>query len=176
MARPEKVQIVEEVARGLQEADSVFVADYAGLKVSDMTELRKQLREAGVRFRVVKNTFLRRAADQAGIADLVPYFRGPTAVALCSKDPIPAAKILHDFATRLELPKIRTFRVENHPYEPSDLKSLASLPSRELLLAEVVAAVESPITGLIGTIDGIIREFVGTLDALAEKKGAEASA
>jgi large subunit ribosomal protein L10 len=113
MPRPEKVQIVEEMAREFQQAGSVFVADYAGLKVSDVTELRRQLREAGVRFRVVKNTLLRRAADQAGLADLAPFFKGPTAVALGPDDPLPAARIFHDFATRMELPKVRTFRVDS---------------------------------------------------------------
>ncbi|HUU45362.1 MAG TPA: 50S ribosomal protein L10 [Acidobacteriota bacterium] len=175
MARPEKVQIVETMTREFQEAGSVFVADYAGLKVADATELRRKLREAGVRLRVVKNTLLRRAAGEAGLDDLLPFFKGPTAVAMGPDDPIPAARILQEFATRLELPKVRTFRVESRRYEPTDLKILASLPSREVLLAQVVAAVESPISGFVGTLDAIIRELIGTVDALAEKGGAAAA-
>jgi large subunit ribosomal protein L10 len=171
MARPEKVKIVEDMTREFQDAGSVFVADYAGLKVSDITDLRKQLREAGVQFRVVKNTLLRRAAEEAGKKELIEFFKGPTAVALGTDDPIPAAKILHDFSTRLEMPKIRSFRVEDKTYEPADLKTLASLPSREILLAQVIAAIESPITGFVGTLNAIMRDLVGTIDAIANKKG-----
>ena len=175
MARPEKVQIVEKMTREFQEAGSVFVTDYAGLKVADVTELRRKLREEGVRLRVVKNTLLRRAANEAGLVDLMPFFKGPTAVAFGPEDAIPAARILNEFATRLELPKIRTFRVENRRHEAADLKVLASLPSREVLLSQVVAAVEGPIAGFVGTLDAIIRELIGTVDALAEKGGAAAA-
>lgn len=170
MLRPEKIQVVEEMTTRLKEAGSVFVADYAGLKVTDMTDLRRQLREAGVQFRVVKNTLLRRAAEDAGLPELIPYFKGPTAVALSSDDPIPVAKVLHEFSVRLQLPKVRAFLVDQKTYGPEDLRALASLPSREVILSQVVAAVEGPIVGFIQTLEGIIREFVGTIDALARQR------
>ena len=88
MPRPEKIRIVEDMTESFKSAGSIFVTDYAGLKVSDMTELRTRLREAGVRYRIVKNTFLRRAADNAGLSELSVYFKGPTAVALGPADPI----------------------------------------------------------------------------------------
>jgi large subunit ribosomal protein L10 len=171
MARPEKVKAVEELTADLKGAGSVFIAEYTGLKVQDMTELRKQLREAGVRFRVAKNTLIRRAATEAGMPDLIPFLNGPTAIAFGEDDPIPAAKVLQDFATRLEIPKVRTFFVANKGYDAGDLKALASLPSRDVLLSQLIAAVEGPISGFVGTLDAIIREFVGTVDAIAEQKG-----
>jgi large subunit ribosomal protein L10 len=171
MAHPEKIKAVEELTASFEGAGSVFVADYAGLKVSDMTDLRKQLRDAGVEFRVAKNTLLRRAATEAGMPDLVPHLNGPTAIAFGAEDPIPAAKILHDFATRLEIPKVRTFIMDNKSYDAGELKGLASLPSRDILLSQVIAAVESPITGFVCTLDAIIREFVSTVDAIAKQKG-----
>ena len=172
MPRPEKVRIVEDMTESFQSAGSIFVTDYAGLKVSDMTELRARLREAGVRYRIVKNTLLRRAADNAGLSELCEHFQGPTAVALGPADAIPAAKVFDDFAKRLELPSVRTFIVEKKPYGPDDVKTLARLPSREALLSQLVASVEAPITGFIGTLDGIIREFIGTVDAIAARASA----
>jgi large subunit ribosomal protein L10 len=142
------------------------------LTVADLTQLRSQLRNAGVRYKVVKNTLLRRAANEAGFPELADHFEGPTAVAMGPSDPIPVAKILNDFSERLELPKVRAFFVERKSYDPADVKKLAKLPSREVLLSQVVAAVQAPIAGFIGTLDGIIREFVGTLDAIARKKSA----
>ena len=176
MPRPEKVQLVAEVTEQFRAAGSVYVTDYAGLTVGDMTELRKQLRAAGVKYRVVKNTLLRRAASDAGLDDLADHFRGPTAVAFGPADPVSAAKIFSEFASRLEKPKVRRFVVDKHPFAPVDLRALASLPSREVLLGQVVGAVEGPIAGLIGTLDAIVRELVSTVDAVAEKKGAAAGA
>ncbi|MBI3872517.1 MAG: 50S ribosomal protein L10 [candidate division Zixibacteria bacterium] len=171
MPSQEKVQFVESTVGEFRSAGSVFVADFSGLKVSDMTELRKQLREAGTRFLVAKNTLLRRAAGSAGMTDLDRDFKGPTAVAFGPADPVRTAKIFQEFVARLERPKVRRFIVERRAYAPTDLKAMASLPSREVLLSQIVAAVESPISGFIGILDAIVREFVGTVDALARKKG-----
>jgi large subunit ribosomal protein L10 len=171
MPRPEKVKIVEGLAGEFDSAGTVFVADYAGLSVTDITDLRAQLRQAGVSMRVAKNTLLRLAARQAGLPELADHFSGPTAVAFGEKDPVAGAKVLHEFFTRLERPKVRAFMVERKSFSGDDLKALAALPPREVILAQLVAAVESPITGLVGTLDAVIRDFVGTIDALAEKRG-----
>jgi large subunit ribosomal protein L10 len=171
MPQPEKIRIVEDLTRQLRDAGSVFVTDYAGLTVANMTDLRAQLRRAGVSFRVAKNTLLRRAAEQADLPSLVEHFRGPTAVAIGGRDPVLGAKVIQEFYVRLERPKIRTFVVERRSYRAEELKAMASLPAREVVLAQLVAAVECPISGFVGTLDAIIRECVGTIDALAEKKG-----
>ena len=170
MARPEKVQVVEQLADQLESAGSVFVADYAGLKVSDVTDLRAQLREAGVSMRVAKNTLLRLAADRAGMQDLIDHFRGPTAVAFGGEDAVAGAKIFQEFFVRLEKPVIRTFVIDKRTYSGDDLKAIAALPPREVLLAQLVAAIESPISSLISSIDGVMRDLVGTIDSLAKKK------
>jgi large subunit ribosomal protein L10 len=174
MPRPEKMQLVVEVTEQFRAAGSVFVTDYAGLTVGDMTDLRKQLRAAGVKYRVVKNTLLRRAASEAGLDDLVDHFKGPTAVAFGPADPVAAAKVFSEFVTRLEKPKVRRFVVDKQPFTPAELRALASLPSRDVLLAQVVGAVQGPIAGFIGTLDAIMRELVGTVDAVAKQKGESA--
>lgn len=171
MPQAEKIKAVEDLTRQLRDAGSVFVTDYAGLTVADVTDLRAQLRRAGLSFKVAKNTLLRRAAEQADLPGLAEFFKGPTAIATGGRDPVPGAKIIQEFYARLERPKIRTFVVERRAYRGEDLKAMASLPPREVVLAQLVAAVECPISGLVGTLDAIIRECVGTIDALAEKRG-----
>lgn len=171
MPRPEKVQIVEKLAGEFDAAGSVFVADYAGLTVTDITDLRAQLRQAGVSMKVAKNTLLRLAAKQAGLPELVDHFSGPTAVAFGADDPVAGAKIFNEFFTRLERPKVRAFMIEGKAYPGDDLKAIADLPPREVILAQLIAAIESPITGFVGTLDAVIRDFVGTVDAIAKKKG-----
>jgi large subunit ribosomal protein L10 len=170
MPRPEKVQRVAELTAEFKGAQNIFITDYSGLNVIDITELRKQLRESGVSFRVEKNTLLRRAAADLGYDDLIPLFKGPTAVAFSAQDPTVTAKIMYDFYSRLEKPQVRMFRIENRLYEPAKLEPLAKLPPKEIVLAQLVAAIESPISSLIGTLDAIIREFVATVDAIAKQK------
>jgi large subunit ribosomal protein L10 len=170
MPRPEKVQRVEEITEKFKSARNVFIADYSGLNVIDITDLRKQLRENGITFRVEKNTLLRRAVSNLGWDDLLPALKGPTAVAIAADDPTIPAKILHDFYIRLKKPKVRAFRVDDRIYELRDLKPLAQLPPRDILLAQVIAAVESPISALIGTLDGVIRDFISTVEAMAKQK------
>lgn len=170
MPRPEKVQRVAEISEQFKAARNVFVADYSGLNVIDITDLRKQLRENGVSFQVDKNTLLRRAASESDLEDLVAEFKGPTAVALSADDPTIPARILYDFYVRLEKPLVRIFSVDGKVYGPEDLKPLAKLPPREILLGQLIAAVESPLTSLVGTLDGVIRDFIGTIEAIAEQK------
>lgn len=170
MPTAEKIQEVEDVTREFKSAGSVFVADYTGLRVGDMTALRKQLREAGVSLRVVKNTLLRRAANDAGLGDIGTDFKGQTAIAFGPADPVQTAKIFHEFYSRLEKPTIRRFVFEKRAYGNSDLKVIASLPPRNVILSQLVSAIEGPISGFVGTLDAIIRELVGTVDAIAEKK------
>ena len=170
MPSAEKTKVVEKMTAEFTKAGTVFVADYAGLKVSDVTELRRQLRHAGASLHVAKNTLLRLAANDSGFGELGDLFKGPTAVAFGPADPVKAAKIFHEFYGRLEKPTIRRFVIEKRSFTAGDLKAIAALPPREILLAHVVAAVECPISGFIGTLDAIIREFVGTVNAIAEKK------
>lgn len=170
MARPEKVQTVDELSDEINAAGTVFVTDYAGLSVADMTALRAQLRQAGVRYRVAKNTLLRLAARKAEMPELVDALKGPTAVAFGGDDPVAAAKVFNDFYTRLERPRVRMFVSEKRAYSADDLKAVAALPPREVMLAQVIANIESPISSFIGTLDAIIRELVGTVDAIAAKK------
>lgn len=173
MPKQEKLDTVAEYTRLFKEAESIFVTDYQGLNVADVTELRKKLRNNGVQFVVGKNTLFRIAARDAEVADVDQYLTGPTAIAFTSDDPAAAAKILNESFKAKDLPRMKAFWIEKEPFSADDIGRLADLPTKEVLYSQVVAAVEAPFTELIGTIDGFFRELVGSVDALAEKKKAE---
>jgi large subunit ribosomal protein L10 len=171
MPKPEKLQAVAEMKELFQTAGSLFITDYQGLNVADMTGLRKDLRENGVRYLIAKNTLMKIAAKEAGVEGLDEFLIGPTAVAFSSDDPAVAAKVLNDSFKKRELPRMKVFVVDQKMYEGKDIGRLAELPSREILLSQVVASVEAPFTSLIGSIEGFFRELVYTINALEKTKG-----
>lgn len=173
MPKQEKIDAVAEMKKLFESSSSLFVTDYQGLNVADMTTLRKNLRENKVKYLVAKNTLLKLAAQEAGLDNLSDHFVGPTAVAFTDDDPAVAAKVLYDSFKVKNVPVTKIFIVDNEMHEAVDMKRLADLPSKDVLLAQVVSAVESPFTSLIGSIDGFFRELVGSIDALADKKKSE---
>ncbi|UCE25677.1 MAG: 50S ribosomal protein L10 [Candidatus Zixiibacteriota bacterium] len=173
MPKPDKIEAVAEMKKLFEAAGSFFVTDYQGLNVADMTVLRKNLRQNNVKYLIAKNTLLKLAAREAGVSDIDEHFIGPTAVAFSSDDPAMAAKILNDSFKARELPRMKVFVVDNQVYEGAEIKRLADLPPRDILLSQLVAAVESPFSSLVGSLDGFFRELVGTIEALADKKKSE---
>ncbi len=173
MPKPEKIEAVAEMKQMFESAGSLFVTDYQGLNVADMTVLRKTLRDNNVKYLIAKNTLMKLAASQAGVTGIDEHFVGPTAVAFTSDDPAAAAKILNDSFKAKELPRMKVFVVDNQVFEGAEIKRLADLPSREILLSQLVAAVESPFSALVGSLDGFFRELVGSIDALADKRKTE---
>ncbi|MBU0984569.1 MAG: 50S ribosomal protein L10 [candidate division Zixibacteria bacterium] len=173
MLRSEKVDKVADIKQLFEDSGAFFITDYQGLNVADMTDLRSQLRKGNVRYLISKNTLFSLAAKDAGKQGFESHFVGPTAIAFTSEDASVAAKILHESFKTRKLPRIKAFVVDAQVHGPEQMQALADLPSREVLLSGVVAAVEAPFTELIGTIDGFFRELVGSIDALADKKQAE---
>jgi large subunit ribosomal protein L10 len=173
MPNESKIQAVAEIRQLFEEYDSFFITDYQGLPVSDLTVLRSKLRESNVKFVVAKNTLLKIGAKEAGVEGLDEHLTGPTAVAFVSTDAAPAAKILHDSFKDKELPRMKVFSVDGDIFEADQIKRLADLPSREVLLSQLVSTVEAPFTSLMATLDAVFQELVGTVDALAEKRQAE---
>lgn len=168
-----KIDKVASLKKRFSEADNIYITDYAGLNVIQITKLRKNLRESGVRLIVAKNTLMRIAAKDAGYDDLDQHLTGPTAIAFSNVDPNVPAKILYDAYKefdKVKKPEIKVFYIDRQPFAASDAERIAKLPSRENLLSQLVTAVEAPIAELVGTIDGIMRELIGTVDAMARKK------
>ncbi|MEH7442738.1 50S ribosomal protein L10 [Heyndrickxia sp. MSNUG] len=143
-----KKQIVDEIAGKLKESKSTVVVDYRGLTVSEVTELRKQLREAGVEFKVYKNSMTRRAAEAAELADLNTSLTGPNAIAFSTEDVIAPAKILSEFAKKHDALEIKAGVVEGNIVTVEEIKALADLPSREGLLSMLLSVLQAPIRNL----------------------------
>lgn len=166
-------KIVAEIKQKLEESTAVILTNYRGLNVAQMTQLRAKLREAGVEYKVLKNTLTRLAAHQVGLEGLDDYLTGPTAIAF-SKDPVAPAKILSNFAKENKALEIKAGVLEGKIIDLEGVKALASLPSREELLAKVVGGMQAPIYGLAFVLSGCLRNLVYVLDAVRKQKEASA--
>lgn len=154
-----KKAVVQEIAEKFQAAASVVVVDYRGLTVGQVTELRKQLREAGVEFKVYKNTLTRRASEIAGVEGINEFLTGPNAVAFSNEDVVAPAKIINDFAKKNEALEIKAGIIEGNVSSADDVKALAELPSREGLLSMLLSVLQAP-----------MRNFALATKAVAEQK------
>ncbi|KKM12682.1 50S ribosomal protein L10 [Clostridiales bacterium PH28_bin88] len=170
--RLKKEATVTELQDKLTSASSAVLTDYRGLNVAEVTRLRAQLREAGIEYRVVKNTLTRLAAHEAGITGLDRYLEGPTAIAVSLKDPVAPAKILIDFAKASKKLEIKAGLLQGKVIDASGVKALADLPSREQLLAKVLGGMQAPMSGLVNVLAGPLRNFVYVLDAVRKQKEA----
>ena len=170
MATPEKKAFVEELNGKFKEAKAMVVTDYMGLDVSEMTELRKKLRESGVEFKVVKNTLASIAAKQAEIGELADYFNGPTAIAFGMDDVVSPAKILVGFAKEHEVMEIKAGFLNGEVINQEKVVSLSKIPGREELLAKALSSMKAPISGLVNVLQGNLRGLVQVLNQIKEQK------
>jgi large subunit ribosomal protein L10 len=168
--RPEKVAQVNQIRAWIRETKAQILVDYRGLSVREITDLRKQLRQAGAELRVVKNT-LYRIAREGNIPDtLEPHLHGMTAIAFVKGDEAAAAKSLTDYIKQARKVEVKALLLGEKVYPAEMVDTLAKLPPREVMLAQFLGALQSPITGLVGTLSEIIGQFVRTLQAVADKK------
>jgi len=175
MARPEKERVVAELAAKLTEYPGAIVTDYRGLPVKAMADLRRELRGAGAHYLVVKNTLMRRAADQAGVSDLSQALAGPSAILFTPQDAGPAAKALLAFARQHGLPQVRAVMMSGKLYPAESAQDLATLPGREVMLSLVVGSFQGPVAALVSTLQGILGELASTLQALAQQRESAAA-
>lgn len=164
-----KKVVVSEIKKKFDSAISVVIADYRGLNVEESTELRKQLRKAGVNFKVLKNTLVKRACSDAGIKGLDDILKGPTAIAFSENAVVPS-KILFDFAKKHKLLEIKGGLLEGKVVEINQLKALAELPSKEVLLSQIAGAFASPIQTVAFLFAAPIKSLFNALHAVKEKK------
>jgi large subunit ribosomal protein L10 len=167
MLRSEKERVVEQLAERLRATDTLMVADYRGLTMPEIDELRTRLLEAGARFTVVKNTLTKLAAEAAGTTEVLELIDGPTAIAFLDADGDPAAvaKALNDTAKTNDVLVIRGGLLEGNVVGDAEIKRLATLPSAEVLRAQLVGAVAGPLTMVVGLFTAPLRDLVGVLDA-----------
>jgi large subunit ribosomal protein L10 len=171
MKRNEKERLVAELKDKLEGASALYYTDFTGLNVKKMTDLRRRFRKAGVEYVVIKNTLALRAVNESGLTG--ERLRGPTGIVV-GKDAVAAAKVLTDFAREFEQkPEIKGGMLDGKSIDTAQVKKLASLPSREQMLAELGAGMQSPIASLIGAMNGLMGMFAGALEALrTQREGA----
>src|SRR5215218_4248969 len=166
MDRSEKERLVAELTERLKASETMIVADYRGLTVTEIDELRTKLIEHGARFSIVKNTLTRRAAESAGIEALLALLDGPTAIAFLETggDPVAVAKALDD-AGKTDVLVVRGGFLEGEEIGPDDVKRLAKLPPADTLRAQLVGALAGPLTTVVGLFAAPMRDLVGVIDA-----------
>lgn len=172
MRLDEKKQIVDELRDKFSRSKVVIVTDYKGLDVARITDLRRQLQEAGVEYRVVKNTLLVRASEETEAAAIQDVFKGPSAVAFAYDDPVPPAKVLTQFAKDNEKLEIKGGVMSGKVLSIDDVKALSKLPSREVLLAQLLMTMNAVPTGLVQALADVPRRFLNVVQAIKEQKEA----
>ena len=173
ITRNQKETVVSHLNDGIEEAGAVVLADFTGINVEQMTELRKQMREAGVTFTVVKNTLLKRAFEEIGVDSeegIYSLFNGPTAIAY-STDEVAPAKILKEFSKANKgIPVLKGGFVSGKTFNAGDVMDLADMPSREELLSKILGSANAPLQGFVMVTSGVIRKFLYAVNAISESK------
>jgi large subunit ribosomal protein L10 len=171
-----KAEIVQEIQQRVDRSQISILADFTGLKVEDLTRLRRQLQEAGGELKVVKNTLIRRVAGgDSPIAPLGPHLAGPNAVTFGYQDPVAVAKVLVKFAQEKPLFKVKAGVLAGQLLSAAEVDSLSKLPAREVLLAQLLGVLQGVPTALVTVLSGVIRNFLNVLVALKDQKGGTAT-
>jgi large subunit ribosomal protein L10 len=173
--KEDKERLVADLTERLKSTETLLVADYRGLTMPQIDELRTKLLEHGARFAVVKNTLTRRAAEAAGTDTLLALLEGPTAIAFLESDgdPVAVAKALVDTARETRVLELRGGMLEGRPVEPGEIESLAKLPPADVLRAQVLGAIAAPLTGIVGLFTAPLQDLYGLLDARIEQLEAQ---
>jgi large subunit ribosomal protein L10 len=171
MEKREKEAEVLALTEELSGKAVVLLGDFTGMDVETATEIRKRFRQANVRYRVARNTLAKRAMDQAGFGGLTGFLTGPNAIVMAERDAAPAAKIMLEFERTKSTPKIRAGWVDAAVLTAMDIRRIAELPSRDVLLAQIAAGFQAPVSGFARTLHELLRRLVSTLDEVAKQRG-----
>lgn len=172
MSKAQRQETVDTLAAEFRASPNLYLTDFTGLNVLRMTELRRRLRSAGSRFVVVKNTLAQRALAANQIGALDEHLNGPTGLVLAGSDPVTAAKVLTEFAREFERPAIKLGLVDGRPMTPDQVKQLAMLPTRDVLLGQLAGTFQAPMAQFAGVMNGLLMQVVGALEALRTQRGA----
>lgn len=172
MERSGKQAVIDDLNGKLSEASAFYLTDFTGMNVKQMTEFRARLRREGVEYVVVKNTLAQRALANLELPDVAGFFSGPTGLVI-SRDPVAAARIISDFAKEFDnKPAVKYGIVERKEVGPEQVKKLAGLPPKEVLLAQLAGGLNAPATRLAGGLQNILSGFIRTVDALRQQREA----
>jgi large subunit ribosomal protein L10 len=169
-----KVESLEQFSQLLSASDSIFLADFSGMSVEKITQMRDKFFQNGIEFKVIKNTLAKKALHNAGINQLDPYLKGVNGFAFGHIDPSRPAKIMFDFAKEDEKPKIKSCILEGQLYGADKIALVKDLPFREQIIAELIGQLQAPVSNFVGILNEIVRSFLGVLDAIIQQKGGTA--
>ncbi|MCY0900041.1 MAG: 50S ribosomal protein L10 [Firmicutes bacterium] len=173
MPTAQKAAIIEETRQALERSQGTVLADYRGLTVQQMNQLRQRLSQGGVTLRVIKNTLIKRAADEVGIEGLEPFLTGPTAIAYSAEDPVAAAKLLSLAAREFRKMEIKAGILGKKAIGAEGVKELAELPSKEVLLGKVVGTLNAPIQQLVWVLNAPLTNLARVVDQIRQQREGE---
>lgn len=170
MPSPEKKAIVAELREAIEDSQSIYLTEFHHLNVSEMNELRGRILDNDAYLQVTKNRLLKLALADTDAQELIEFLSGPTAVAFCQGDPIAIAKVISEFGETHEYIVINAGIVDGRLFDAEEARSLAKLPPRDRLLAELLASIGAPTSGLVNLVDNVVSQFVFVLEAIADKR------
>lgn len=173
MIRQEKEKIIEELKEKISRAKAMYFADFSGITVEQVNNLRREFKKSDIDYKVVKNTLIKKALESiSGYDKVYDNLVGPTSIAFGYDDPVVPAKIIKKFNEKNEIIKVKAFIFESVVYQGSELNTVANIPSRPELIAAMLGSIQAPIAGIVGAINAVMRDLVNVIDAIEKKKSA----
>ena len=173
MPTPQKAAVLKDTELRIKDVRGLYLADFSGMTVASLSLLRKKCREQGVQFRVIKNTLLKRAFHARGIKEFDEHLVGPTGLVFSTDNEMAPAKILADFAKEFEKPRLKAAVVDGQLYDDKAIVRLAKLPSREVLLSQVIATFIAPMSNFLGAVNAMLATPANMADALQREKSTQ---
>lgn len=174
MNKNEKVDIVAEVKELIDNSNAVYLTDYSGITVSDITDIRTEFRKEGIKYKVFKNTLFKRALQESGkYAKLSDHLVGMTGYAFANADnPVAPAKVIKKYFDNIQKLSLKACYIDEQYYDGSSLNELASLPSKKEIIAGILGSLNSPASGIVGAINAVMRDLVSVIDEISKRKAA----
>ncbi|MBA4250924.1 MAG: 50S ribosomal protein L10 [Chlorobiaceae bacterium] len=173
MNKNEKSEAIKEVVELINESSAVYLTDYSGIKVEDINKLRKEFRKEGVKYKVLKNTFFERALKETGkYPQLSNYLVGMTSVIFAYENPVAPAKIIKKYFDDKQKLSLKACYIDSAFYDGKQLNDLASLPTKPEIIAGILGSLDSPISGVVGAINAVMRDLVIVIDEISKKEAA----
>jgi len=177
MNKEEKAEGVKEIKELIQDSEAMYLTDFSGLTVEEVNELRKEFYKSGVKYKVVKNTLTVRALQETDkysrhLEKLTDILNGPTGIVFAYDNPVSPAKIIKKFFDKIERPKLKVAIVEDELYDSKKLNTLAALPTKEEVIAGILGSLNSPASGIVGSINAAMRDLFSVIEEVAKKEAA----
>ncbi|HEY7751867.1 MAG TPA: 50S ribosomal protein L10 [Ignavibacteriaceae bacterium] len=173
MDRTEKDEIISEVKELINSASAVYLTDYTGINVEDITDLRNKFRKEGVQYKVIKNTLFKRALQETGkFEKLSGHLLGMTGYIFADSNPVAPAKIIQKYFDEKQKLPLKACYIDGEFYAGSELKTLASLPTKNEIIAGIMGSLNSPASGIVGVLNAVMRDLVSVVDEISKKKAA----